>query len=57
MAKRSLFDQLDQAITQLLSHPESPVAAVDPKSRPWFVSQLNCAIFRARLSWNGSKQT
>jgi PhnB protein len=31
MPKRSLFDQLDQAITQLLSHPDGPVAAVDPE--------------------------
>ena len=34
MAKRSLFDQLDQAITQLLAHPDTPVAAVDPEIEP-----------------------
>jgi PhnB protein len=34
MAKRSLFDQLDQAITQLLTRPDAPVAAVDPEIAP-----------------------
>jgi PhnB protein len=34
MAKRSLFDQLDQAITQLLSQPAATVAAVDPEIAP-----------------------
>ena len=34
MPKRSLFDQLDQAITQLLMHPNGPFAAVDPEIAP-----------------------
>ncbi len=34
MPKRSLFDQLDLAITQLLSHPDGPVAVVDPEIAP-----------------------
>jgi PhnB protein len=34
MAKRSLFDQLDQAITQLLTQPDAPAAAVDPEIAP-----------------------
>ena len=34
MPKRSLFDQLDQAITQLLSHPDGPAAVVDPEIAP-----------------------
>jgi PhnB protein len=34
MPKRSLFDQLDQAITQLLAQPGTPVAAVDPEIAP-----------------------
>ena len=34
MAKRSLYEQLDQAITQLLSRPDAPVAAVDPEIAP-----------------------
>ncbi len=34
MAKRSLFEQLDLAITQLLAGPDKPVAAVDPEIAP-----------------------
>jgi|HubBroStandDraft_4_1064222.scaffolds.fasta_scaffold03698_4 PhnB protein len=34
MAKRSRFDQLDQAITQLLVRPDAPVTAVDPEIAP-----------------------
>jgi PhnB protein len=34
MPKRSLFDQLDQAITQLFAQPDAPVAAVDPEIAP-----------------------
>lgn len=34
MAKRSLFDQLDQAITELLTQPEVPVTPVDPEIAP-----------------------
>jgi PhnB protein len=34
MAKRSLFDQLDLAITQLLTRPSAPVAEVDPEIAP-----------------------
>ena len=34
MAKRSLFDQLDQAITQLLSQRDATVADVDPEIAP-----------------------
>ena len=34
MPKRSLFDQLDRAITQLLSYPEGPVAVVDSEIAP-----------------------
>ncbi len=34
MAKRSLFDQLDQAITQLLARPDAPIAVVDPEIAP-----------------------
>jgi PhnB protein len=34
MAKRSLFDQLDQAITNLLAAPGAPVEAVDPEVAP-----------------------
>jgi PhnB protein len=34
MAKRSRFDQLDHAITQLLAKPDAPMAAVDPEIAP-----------------------
>ncbi|HZD31433.1 MAG TPA: VOC family protein [Candidatus Angelobacter sp.] len=34
MAKRSLFDQLDLAITQLLTHAEAPAAKADPEIAP-----------------------
>jgi PhnB protein len=34
MPKRSLFDRLDQAITQLLAQPDAPIAAVDPEIAP-----------------------
>jgi PhnB protein len=34
MAKRSLFDQLDRAISQLLARPEAPLAEVDPEIAP-----------------------
>ena len=34
MPKRSLFDQLDQAITQLLAQPDAPVATVNPEIAP-----------------------
>jgi len=34
MAKRSLFDQLDLAITQLLARPGAPFAEVDPEIAP-----------------------
>jgi PhnB protein len=34
MPKRSLFDQLDLAITQLLSQPDGSVAVVDPEIAP-----------------------
>src|SRR5271167_3627203 len=34
MAERSRFDELDQAITQLLAQPEVPVAAIDPEIAP-----------------------
>jgi len=34
MAKRSLFDQLDRAISQLLSPPGAPMAEVDPEIAP-----------------------
>src|SRR5215471_7157358 len=34
MAERSLFEQLDQAITQLLSRPDTPVAEVGSKVDP-----------------------
>ena len=34
MAKRSLFDQLDQAITQLLAQPNAQPTAVDPEIAP-----------------------
>ena len=34
MPKRSLFDQLDQAITNLLARPDAPVTAVDPEIAP-----------------------
>ena len=34
MDKRSLFDQLDLAITQLLSRPAAPAAEVDPELAP-----------------------
>ncbi len=34
MDKRSLFDQLDEAITQLLAHPIDTVAGVDPEIAP-----------------------
>ena len=34
MDKRSLFDQLDEAITQLLAHPTDTVAGADPEIAP-----------------------
>ena len=34
MAKRSLFDQLDQAITQLLAGSAPPAAQLDPEIAP-----------------------
>ncbi|HVP53674.1 MAG TPA: VOC family protein [Candidatus Eisenbacteria bacterium] len=34
MAKRSLIDQLDQAITQLLARPDAPIADVNPEIAP-----------------------
>ena len=34
MPKRSLFEQLDQAITQLLAQPDARVGAIDPEIAP-----------------------